>query len=206
MSGSGGVPRTVRLFIFSGKRNRGIGERVSCLVDQDHAGSGGVAFRARVRLCDDRPQSDAQIDVRNDGDGIEEGSRMAQKPGQGKSLHELRQEAAHSRDRLARDLSGVRYELDFPLKFRKSFQRQTVLWIGAAVVVGVVFAVMPARRKKVRMKAKGKSRGEQQKEGILGAGLALGVLKLVATMLKPTVTAYVAKKMSGYAAGPTRRS
>ena len=131
---------------------------------------------------------------------------MAQKPGQGKSLHELRQEAAHSRDRLARDLSGVRYELDFPLKFRKSFQRQTVLWIGAAIVVGVVFAVMPARTKKVRIKAKGKSRGEQQKEGILGAGLALGVLKLVATMLKPTVTAYVAKKMSGYAAGPTRRS
>ena len=131
---------------------------------------------------------------------------MAQKPGQGKSLHELRQEAAHSRDRLARDLSGVRYELDFPLKFRKSFQRQTVLWIGAAIVIGVVFAVMPARTKKVRIKVKGKSRGEQQKEGILGAGLALGVLKLVATLLKPTVTAYVAKKMSGYAAGPTRRS
>src|SRR5437588_10833594 len=100
---------------------------------------------------------------------------MAQKPGQGKSLHELRQEAAHSRDRLARDLSGVRYELDFPLKFRKSFQRQTVLWIGAAIVVGVVFAVMPARGKKVGIQAKGKSRREQQKEGILGTGLERGV-------------------------------
>ena len=133
---------------------------------------------------------------------------MAQKPGQEKSLHELRQEAAHSRDRLARDLSGLRYELDFPLKLRKSFQRQTVLWIGAAIVVGVVFAVMPARTKKVRVNAKAKSKGEQQKEGLLGAGLALGVLKLVATMLKPTITAFVAKKMSGYAAGagPARRS
>jgi hypothetical protein len=126
---------------------------------------------------------------------------MAQKPGQEKSLHELRQEAAHSRDRLARDLSGLRYELDFPLKFRKSFQRQTVLWISAAIVVGVVFAVFPARTKKVRVNAKAKSRGEHQKEGILGAGLALGALKLVATMLKPTITAFVAKKMSGYAAG-----
>ena len=126
---------------------------------------------------------------------------MAQRPGQEKSLHELRQEAAHSRDRLARDLSGVRYELDFPLKFRKSFQRQTVLWIGAAIVVGVVFVVMPARTKKVRVNAKAKSRGEHQKEGILGAGLALGALKLVATMLKPTITAFVARKMSGYAAG-----
>jgi hypothetical protein len=134
---------------------------------------------------------------------------MAQKPGQGKSLHELRQEAAHSRDRLGRDLSGLRYELDFPLKFRKSFQRQTVLWIGAAIVVGVIIvAAMPSRTKKIRIKTKTKGRGEHQKEGILGAGLALGALKLVATMLKPTITSYVAKKMSGYGAGagPTRRS
>ena len=130
---------------------------------------------------------------------------MAQKPGQAKSLHELRQEAAHSRDRLTRDLSGLRYELDFPLKFRKSFQRQTVLWIGAAIVVGVVLAVLPARTKKVRVKMKTKDRGQQQKEGIVGAGLALGALKLVATMLKPTITAFVAKKMSSYAAGAGAR-
>src|SRR3954462_178151 len=125
---------------------------------------------------------------------------MAEKSGQGKSLHELRQEAAHSRDRLGRDLSGLRYELDFPLKFKKSFQRQTVLWIGAAIVVGVMFAVMPAREEKVKVKAGGKAkgRGEEKKEGILGAGLALGALKLVATMLRPTITAFVTKKMSGY--------
>ena len=113
----------------------------------------------------------------------------------------MRQAAAHSRDRLGRDLSGLRYELDFSLKFRKSFQRQTVLWIGAAIVVGVVFAVMPARTRKVQVKMKTKDKGEQQKEGIIGAGLALGALKLLATMLKPTITAFVAKKMSGYAAG-----
>ena len=130
---------------------------------------------------------------------------MAEKPGQAKSTHELRQQAAHSRDRLGRDLSGLRYELDFPLKFRKSFQRQTVLWIGAAIVIGIVFAVMPARTKKVKVKASGKSRGEKEKEGILGAGLALGALKLVATMLKPTITQYVAKKMGGYAAGAGQR-
>jgi len=107
---------------------------------------------------------------------------------------------AHSRDRLARDLSGLRYELDFPLKFRKSFQRQTVLWITAAVVVGVVFAVMPARTRKVHINAKTSSRGEEQKKGILGAGLALGALRFAATLLKPAVTQFVSKKMSGYAA------
>jgi hypothetical protein len=129
---------------------------------------------------------------------------MAKEPGQEKSLHQLRQEVAHSRDRLARDLSGLRYELDFPLKFRKSFQRQTVLWITAAVVIGVVFAVMPARTKKVRMNSKTKTKSDP-KEGILGAGLALGALKLAVTLLKPAVTSFISKKMSGYATGATRK-
>jgi hypothetical protein len=132
---------------------------------------------------------------------------MAEKSGQEKSLHELRQEAAHSRDRLGRDLGGLRYELDFPLKFRKSFQRQTVIWIGAAIVIGVLIVALPPRTKKVQLKMpRGKSRGEEEKEGILGAGLALAALKLVATMLKPAITQFVAKKMSGYAAAQTRRS
>ena len=126
---------------------------------------------------------------------------MAKDPGQEKSLHELSQEVAHSRDRLARDLSGLRYELDFPLKFRKSFQRQTVLWITAAVVIGVVFAVMPARTRKIRVNTKTRSRGEEQKKGILGAGLAVAALRLAATLLKPAVTQFIAKKMSGYATG-----
>jgi hypothetical protein len=129
---------------------------------------------------------------------------MAKKPGQEKSLHELRQEIAHSRDRMARDLGGLRYELDFPLKFRKSFQRQTVVWITAAVVIGVVFAVMPARTKKIKVNAKPKT-GSDPKEGILGAGLALGAVKLAATLLKPVLMNFVSKKMSGYAAGAARK-
>ena len=38
---------------------------------------------------------------------------MAEKPRPEKSLHELRQEANHSRDRLARDLSGLLVGLGF---------------------------------------------------------------------------------------------
>jgi hypothetical protein len=130
---------------------------------------------------------------------------MAEKPRPEKSLHELRQEANHSRDRLARDLSGLRYELDFPLKFKKSFQRQTVLWIGAAIVVGVLFAVMPSREKKVYVQGKGKSdskrKGEEQKKGLIGAGLTVGALRLVATLLKPALMKYATEKMGSYAAG-----
>jgi hypothetical protein len=132
---------------------------------------------------------------------------MAKEPEQAKSLHQLRQEIAHSRDHLARDLSGLRYELDFPLKFRKSFQRQTVIWITAAIVVGVVFAVMPARTKKVYVKGKadGKEKGEEQKKGLIGAGLALGALRLAATLLKPALMKYATDRMGSYAAGVGRR-
>ena len=127
---------------------------------------------------------------------------MAKDPGQEKSLHALRQQVAHSRDRLARDLSGLRYELDFPLKFRKSFQRQTVVWIAAAVVIGVVVAVLPARTRKLTVKAK---TGSDPKEGIIGAGLALGALKLAVTLLRPSVTNFISKKMSGYADNAARK-
>src|SRR3954466_216654 len=116
---------------------------------------------------------------------------MAEKPGQGKSLHELRQQAAPSRDRLGRDLGGLRYELDFPLKFRKSFQRQTVLWIGAAIVVGALFSVMPARQKTVYVQGKGNTdgrrKGEEQKIVLIGAGLTVGALRVVSTLLKPAL-------------------
>lgn len=129
---------------------------------------------------------------------------MAKEPGQEKSLHQLRQEVAHSRDRLARDLGALRYELDFPLKFRKSFQRQTVLWITAALVIGVAFAVMPARTRKVQVRARANSQNDP-KEKILGAGLALGALKIAMTLLKPALTKIIANKMSGYATGPARK-
>jgi hypothetical protein len=129
---------------------------------------------------------------------------MAKDPGQEKSLHQLRQEIAHSRDWLARDLSGLRYELDFPLKFRKSFQRQTMLWITAAVVLGVVFAVMPARTRNVSLKVKPKTRGDAKGE-ILGAGLALGVLKVAVSLFRPAITAFISKKMSASAASSRKK-
>lgn len=129
---------------------------------------------------------------------------MAKEPGQEKSLHQLRQEVAHSRDWLARDLSGLRYELDFPLKFRKSFQRQTALWITAAVVIGIVFVVRPARTRKVPLKVRGRMRSDA-KEGILGAGLVLGALKLAVTLFRPAITAFISKKVSGYADPPRKR-
>ena len=113
---------------------------------------------------------------------------MAEKPGQEKSLHELRQQAAHSRDRLGRDLSGLRYELDFPLKFRKSFQRQTCCG-RRPPAWWRIFAVMPAGRKMFTSgngKPDGKSMGDEQKKGLIG-GIGHGFAATRGDLLKPAL-------------------
>ena len=128
---------------------------------------------------------------------------MAKDSGQEKSIGELRQEIAHSRDRLARDLTGMRYEFDFPLKFRKSFQRNAKTWMSAAILTGVVFTARSFPKKKVIYTPSSKSgqqkKGEEQKKGLLQAGLAMGVLRFAATLLRPMVISLVTKKLGGYA-------
>lgn len=126
---------------------------------------------------------------------------MAEKSGQEKPLHELRQEVAHSRERLAEDLSGMRYELDFPLKFRSSFQRQTVVWIVAATALGLVLAVRSGRKKRVYVQGLGAG---AQKKGLLEAGLAIGALKFAATLLRPFLLSFVSRKLGGMAGGASR--
>jgi len=132
---------------------------------------------------------------------------MAKDPEQERSIAELRQEIAHSRDRLAQDLSGLKYELDFPLKFRKSFQRNTTIWISALVLTGVVMTARATSRKtkKVVVDWRGKpveqKKGEEQKKGIIMAGLGMGALKLVGTMVRPLIIGLVTSKLRGYGGG-----
>lgn len=125
-----------------------------------------------------------------------------------KPIEELRQQIAHTRDRLGRDLTGLRYELDFPLKFRKSFQRHSGIWISAVTLLGTLFTIRPSSRAKTVKLKGGKSgqakKGEEQKKGLMAAGLAMGGLRFAATLLKPMVISFVTKKMRGYAGGAGR--
>ncbi len=92
---------------------------------------------------------------------------MAKERRQDKTIEELRQQIAHTRDRLGRDLTGLRYELDLPLKFRKSFQRHSGLWISAVTLLGTLFTIRPSRRRKT-FALKGAKKGEAQKKGANG--------------------------------------
>ena len=127
---------------------------------------------------------------------------MAEKSGRNKSIDELRAEIAGSRERVGRDLCGLRHELDFPAKFRRSFREQTVSWITAAGAVGAVIALAPMRRKKIYVDAKS-SRKSQKK--LVETGFALAALKVVAGLARPVIVEFVKNRMTDFA-GKSRRN
>ena len=118
---------------------------------------------------------------------------MAEKSGSDEPPVELRQEINRSRELVVRDMSGLRYELNFPLKFRKAFQRHTVAWVGAALAVGLLLALLRARTKKVYVGPGGK-RVRSSNKTLLESGALIGLLKLGMTLVQPMVLSYFAKK------------
>ena len=118
---------------------------------------------------------------------------MAQESGSKQSPVKLREKIERSRELVVRDLGGMRYELNFPLKFRKTFQRHTTLWIGAAAAVGLLLALMRARTKKVYVGAGGK-KVRSPKKSLLESGALLGLVKLGMTVVQPMVVSHFAKK------------
>lgn len=110
----------------------------------------------------------------------------------------IKSDIALSRDRMGRELSGLRYELDFPRKLKNSFRDQTGIWLGAIAAVGLLIAVAPARTKKVYVPRKNGQHEKDNGKGLLEAGALVGVLKFAATLLRPALVKFVTSKISGY--------
>ena len=123
---------------------------------------------------------------------------MAEEPGKDRSIEEIKQRIERSREQLSHDLAGLRYELDFPLKIKKSFQRNTVLWVAGAIVLGLMFSPVGRRKKKIYVDAKGRRKA---KESLVEAGLFLTALKFGATILRPIIVRYAVQKMKGFSGG-----
>src|SRR2546428_7332867 len=113
---------------------------------------------------------------------------MAETPGRNKSIDELTAEIVSSRERVGRELRGLRYELDFPAKFRRSFRKQTVSWISAAAAVGALIALAPMRKKKVYVDARSRRKGDKK---LMQTGLAMAAIKLVGNLARPLVMEFV---------------
>ena len=130
---------------------------------------------------------------------------MAKESGPEQSPNGLKSEVEKSRERLARDVRGLRYELDFPAKIRRSFRQQPAIWVVAAMVVGAAVVALPRSRKKVYVEA---GPGGARKNQLLETGFLLGALRIAVTLFKPAVASFIRKKMSGMSeasSGPPNR-
>ena len=104
------------------------------------------------------------------------------------SNNELTAEIARSRVRIASELRGLRYELDLPAKFRRSFRQQTVSWISAAAAVGALIALAPMRKKKIYVDARGRRKTDKK---LMQTGVALAAMKLVGNLARPVIMEFV---------------
>ncbi|MBA3963390.1 MAG: hypothetical protein H0X40_16015 [Chthoniobacterales bacterium] len=127
---------------------------------------------------------------------------MAEKSGSDQSNAELRRRISASRAEVARNVGGLQYELNFPLKIKKSFQRNTVFWVGSALALGLLVALLRARTQKVYLGGIGKKVGGNK--SLLEGGLILSAIKLAGPLLQPVVMGYFAKKMAKRGAPPPR--
>jgi hypothetical protein len=122
---------------------------------------------------------------------------MVKRPGPDKSTEPLKAEIGRSRDRIERELRGLRFELDFPARIRRSFQQKTGVWIAAAAVLGTILVVLPRRNKKVYVDVPGE---HKPKSKLLEAGFLLGALRIAMMVFRPAIARFITKKMSS----PTR--
>ncbi len=127
---------------------------------------------------------------------------MAEKSGRNKSIDELTVEIAQSRERVTRDLRGLRYEVDFAAKFRRSFREQTISWLTTAAAVGALVALAPMRKKKIYVDAKS---GRKSQKKLVETGVALAVLKIAANMIRPVVVEFLKNRLTDFGSQPRRK-
>src|SRR6266536_2731666 len=128
---------------------------------------------------------------------------MVEEPGHDKPIDELKAQVVSSRERVARDLRGLHYELDFPAKLRRSFLEQTVSWLAAATAVGALIVLLPTRKKKMYVDLKS---GRKANKKLIETGFALGALKIGASLIRPAIVELVKNRLTGVAGQPRARS
>jgi type IV secretory pathway component VirB8 len=87
-----------------------------------------------------------------------------------------------------RELRGLRYELDFPRKFRASFRKQTGSWISAVAAVGALIALAPVGKKKIYVDARGRRKRHKK---LMETGVAVAAIKLVTNLARPVIMEFV---------------
>lgn len=107
---------------------------------------------------------------------------------------ELLAELSRSRTKMASSLAGLRVDMDVPAHFKTAVGRNKSVWLGGAALLGWLISMVPARKKTVKVIVD-KGRRTEVKQ-IEKAGLLLGLLKMVFSLLRPMIMGFATKKIA----------
>lgn len=89
------------------------------------------------------------------------------------------------------------------VRVKASYQRHGFAWLSGAALFGLVLAKLPARKKIVKVDAKGQRLREAPK--MAKAGLIFGALKLAFDLSKPLLADWISQRATAYAQGAAQK-
>ena len=117
---------------------------------------------------------------------------MGQESESNASTDELNARIAVSREHVECNLRGLKYELDFQRKLRRSFQEHTSLWLTGATAAGLLIVLLPMRKKKIYVRRN----SDETKHKLAESGLTLGALNIAANLIRPAIVEFVKNRLN----------
>ena len=101
---------------------------------------------------------------------------------------ELSAQLDRARSRIGANRRELGEDLNAPAKLKASLSKHRFVWLGAAVLLGLLIAKLPARTKKVVVDRKGRRQADVEK--VEKASLLVAFLKIVFDLAKPFIIKY----------------
>jgi len=111
---------------------------------------------------------------------------------------------AQSRTHITGNVHALGHDLNFVARARRAFKTHPAVWIGGAVILGLVISRLPLRRKAPSPAPHKKRSVEPTIEKVEKAGLLLGALKIAFDIARPTLIGWATRRVASYFEGGER--
>jgi hypothetical protein len=105
-------------------------------------------------------------------------------------------ELDRSRSQFSKETAHLRDDLAFGRKLKHGVARNPAVWIGGALVLGLLLSRLPPRQKR-SVKIKTSRGGEEAAQAGLAAVVILPTLKFLFSAMQPALTAWVSRQAFG---------
>ena len=105
-------------------------------------------------------------------------------------------ELDHSRSEFSTETAHLKDDLAFGRKLKHGVARRPAVWLGGAILLGLLISRVPSRKKSVKFKMGGGPQKETAEAG-LAAVVLLPTLKFLFNSLQPTLTAWISRQAFG---------